>query len=628
MKWIFLLAVLSVDTNAVKPSVPTTDPLSRIGITAATVQDLEFEQNDGELSTELRVDGAPVTLILKKRSVRADGFAVFVTDRLGGLTAAEVPPVSTYSGSVPELPGARVRASFADGMLHAIIFSNARVWVVQPQRDGVSGRSPSSAHVVYDAEDLLVAEAACGATSTVGRVSGSFLAATVPDPADKICELACDSDYEFFLQHGSVESVIREIESIVNGVNAVFGTDETRIQYELTTIIVRTSPGAFVQTEADALLEEFFWIWETPPERDLQGDLAHLFTGKDLDGDVIGNADLDRVCWSNIAGGLSQSTLVSFVGKVALTAHELAHNFSALHCDSETECRIMCSDLGGCGGLVPLAFAPVSAMSIAQYRQTLTCLHDEPITLDLPFVDPFAGPTLDTDLWTYRSGVVVSADASDEPSEPYSVQLNSLGTPYGDDDLRSAAINLDGASVARLSYQVQRSGVLPGGVLCVGYLSSDGTWASLNTLVSDSTSLSGFSRFEHALPQDARHQGFRIRFRVVVSGPDESWYIDDVAVLEEGTVRQDFVRGDCNSDGAVDLADPIASLEYQFARGCLNCLDASDVNDDGAIDIADVIFALSHLFSAGRSPASPFPNLGLDPTPDALGCDSYTPCGA
>jgi len=94
-----------------------------------------------------------------------------------------------------------------------------------------------------------------------------------------------------------------------------------------------------------------------------------------------------------------------------------------------------------------------------------------------------------------------------------------------------------------------------------------------------------------------------------------------------------FIRGDCNGDGQVDIADSPAVSEYLFLGDYVPpCLDACDSNDDGIVSLSDVTFSLRYLFKFGPMipPPGPFPPGGLDPTPDAfgldLGCESGTFC--
>ncbi|HAK97347.1 MAG TPA: hypothetical protein DCM87_20745, partial [Planctomycetes bacterium] len=93
-----------------------------------------------------------------------------------------------------------------------------------------------------------------------------------------------------------------------------------------------------------------------------------------------------------------------------------------------------------------------------------------------------------------------------------------------------------------------------------------------------------------------------------------------VEVAETGTR---FIRADSNTDGSIDIGDAIRTLGYIFSQGTLHCIDAADANDDGNLDIADPIYTLAYIFASGPLPKSPFPDCGIDPTEDSLGCDAY-----
>ncbi len=91
----------------------------------------------------------------------------------------------------------------------------------------------------------------------------------------------------------------------------------------------------------------------------------------------------------------------------------------------------------------------------------------------------------------------------------------------------------------------------------------------------------------------------------------------------------EFVRGDSNADGKIDVADAVATLSYLFAGGSVVCLEACDSNDDGGVDIADAVYVLGYLFGGAPAPAEPFPDCGSDPTAEdpPLGCEEFPPCG-
>jgi hypothetical protein len=86
------------------------------------------------------------------------------------------------------------------------------------------------------------------------------------------------------------------------------------------------------------------------------------------------------------------------------------------------------------------------------------------------------------------------------------------------------------------------------------------------------------------------------------------------------TVVGQFLRGDSNDDGTLNVADAVSTLSYLFSQGPGPCPDAMDANDDGAVDIGDAIYELGFLFSGGPPPPPPFPSAGADPTADPLGC--------
>lgn len=88
-----------------------------------------------------------------------------------------------------------------------------------------------------------------------------------------------------------------------------------------------------------------------------------------------------------------------------------------------------------------------------------------------------------------------------------------------------------------------------------------------------------------------------------------------------------FVRGDVNSDGGVNLGDWIAVLDLLFNGGVADCMSAYDVNDDGAVNLGDAIYGLTYQFGGGVQIPLPFPGCGNDPTPDGLTCDFPTSCG-
>lgn len=100
-------------------------------------------------------------------------------------------------------------------------------------------------------------------------------------------------------------------------------------------------------------------------------------------------------------------------------------------------------------------------------------------------------------------------------------------------------------------------------------------------------------------------------------------------VLDSRFCGRPFLRGDANSDGAVDVSDVAFLLGYLFGPATtVPCPDANDVDDNGEIDLADPLRILAHLFVGG----GPLPDPGAvtcapDPTVDfGYTCQAYDVC--
>src|SRR5687767_10589178 len=79
--------------------------------------------------------------------------------------------------------------------------------------------------------------------------------------------------------------------------------------------------------------------------------------------------------------------------------------------------------------------------------------------------------------------------------------------------------------------------------------------------------------------------------------------------------QSSFRRGDSNTDGALNVSEPIHALSFLFLGGPQPpCLDAADANDDGVLSVSDGPWSLSFLFLDGPPPPAPFQDCGADPT--------------
>lgn len=96
------------------------------------------------------------------------------------------------------------------------------------------------------------------------------------------------------------------------------------------------------------------------------------------------------------------------------------------------------------------------------------------------------------------------------------------------------------------------------------------------------------------------------------------------AVISITPAEDSFIRGNCNGDGDVNIADSSCIFNFLFLSSREpGCIASLDLNSSGDINIADASFLLNFLFLGGRSPSLPYPDCGPSSraTDEELGCE-------
>lgn len=523
---------------AIAPSAHAAGESRLATLAALDLRDGEFTQLDlpADLPAEVVLDftlgGTPATLTLRRHAVRAASFRLLV-DRGGVLTEEPAPAPRTYRGELwrPGSAPARVAASLTDDGLIASVGGPAGiVYGIAPLRQ-VSPAADRSEHVIYRQLDSASPAGLCGNPQQEGAGAPDERGGTPWfGSVHQITEIAFDADVEFYNANGSsVTNTTADIENVLNGVELIYEND-VNTTYALTAVIVRTTePDPYTTTVPGSLLDEFRSVWNAN-HKDIPRDVAHLMTGRNLDGSVIGIAQLGVVCAKTAAYGLSQSRYTTnFTNRIALTAHELGHNWGSPHC-SGSGCFIMCPSLGGCGPVT--LFGDFAKNAINTYKAGIGCLEVNNLPLPIPFADSFAGPTLEKSYWTGNgSNVAVLSDALAEPTAPYSLRLQSSGSAAGSQgQVVSATIALTGQTGATLSYQSEHRGVESGKSLVLEYLSTGLVWTELDRVISNGVDQSAFVPHQSTLPANALHDQFQFRFRVEGTATSDDWFVDDVTI--------------------------------------------------------------------------------------------------
>lgn len=387
-------SILTQFPGSVVADVQATDTFvsNELGLTAHQLEVLSVPGNTRNLMyVPVVVDGGLYTLELRPTTVRTSDFKMLVDDGSGNLVEVAPPTPTTYRGRVVEIPGSVVAASIDDTMTAQVLFNDHHDdgWYIQPLADAIEN-APSDVYVVYHGDASQPIDVHCGgalAHDDAGGFTGIDLDQGAPRGTLITAEIAYDADFQFYQLNGSSQtSTIADIENVQNGINTVYERD-CNITFQITQIIVRTSSGTnpYTSNNSSTLLNQFRSQWLNN-HQSVHRDLAHLMTGRNVDGSVIGIAWLSAVCTNN-GFGLSQSRFTgNFNSRVALTAHEVGHNFSAEHCDGISNCRIMCSGLGGCNGIGLPNFGPTSISSITGYAANRPCLDSGPPANEPPSV--------------------------------------------------------------------------------------------------------------------------------------------------------------------------------------------------------------------------------------------------
>lgn len=546
-------------------------------------------------SVEVPFEGSIVDLDLTALSIRSESFRLFVDHGDGTLvdTPAELP--RTYRGAADE-PGSLVSASLLDDGLHAIVYREDRSeLVIQPA--SVFGLDlPAGTHVIYDSA-AASAEGHCG--NDLYDLPGNPAPEGPPPPSGdggvaggtlELVELGIEADYEFFQRNSSsVATTLNDLELVMNNIDTIYNRD-VNIAYELTTIVIRSdSNDPYTSSTIDGRLNQFVNVWGSSPENEILRDHAHMFSGFNFSGGTIGLAYVGVICNASAYYGVSESRYTSnLTFRTSLTAHELGHNWSSQHCDSNTPCHIMCSSNGGCNGISGsnLKFGNAAQNQIINHRNSRSCLIDLGDSIVPPFLDQFeASPNNQN--WIHQNGVSVNTVGTNEPSGTRSLNLDATsGNLYGDDEIRTNEVVLN-VPQAFVSYYYQHKGVESGESLFVEYQNQGNDWVVIGEHVSDGVDMTDYTFVQIELPSAARYNGVRFRIRVDVNQSNDDWFVDDFSISEgpTSTVEND----ECDSPTAITSNTTVFSTEGATSSGIDDTLSCSS-SSGPAVD-ADIWFS-------------------------------------
>tara|TARA_B100000959_G_scaffold28123_1_gene27044 strand:+ start:7510 stop:11436 length:3927 start_codon:yes stop_codon:yes gene_type:complete len=364
--------------------------------------------------TTLELKGRRVDLVLKRRSLRGEGFILQNTEG----PIEKIPPSRTYFGFVDGLPGATVAASLEPrGLLASVFMPDDSIWRLSPNETYGNGW-----HQIAKAPPIPMEMCGVdGQTWSANSTGPSGRAASVPPPTGgglfvspfpwdwnmRKSRVAFDATYDYWLREGqTVAGVTAGVEYQLAENNLVCSRD-AMVSYELTGIVIRQAQY-YVGTTSGALLDEFRIEWDNN-----QGHIPResAVVLEDYQGDGIAG-----LAWvGTLGGGHAYAGLYWDRGySPGIIAHEIGHNWGCGHID--------CWPWGGsamCGSW--LLYGPGST-DLIQSRASW---------LNLPIIPPYADavrPYADPDWTATDAQADLLVDALDNDYDANMEHIHVSGT--------------------------------------------------------------------------------------------------------------------------------------------------------------------------------------------------------
>ncbi|MCB9853293.1 MAG: hypothetical protein H6819_09380 [Phycisphaerales bacterium] len=363
---------------------------------ALRVSDLSLQQIDNAPTRAERadvvfsLDGQSVTLSVYPHSVRAQDFQVLVDDGKNGLTAIDPGPARTIRGILKEFPEAVVTGSItAAGMDLRIQLPSGKAYGLTAARRYLPSATAAT-YALYDLESSTERDGACGSHFQPG---GGLGAAEEKGPGDCepvgpfIARIGCDTEAPFIATFPGttaekLAAATQWIEDNVNEINAVvYELPPLSTTHVIARIVLRTAANDIYADTAsgNTVLSRLRTEWRTT-QADADAELATLWLGRNLDGNIVGLGSLGGICspsgcWVEKRFGNQRLNLL---------AHEIGHNWGTFHCDQmngtndmctvcTSPCPIMRSILISCSNP---EFSQCSLDEILSRRPAFACIED------------------------------------------------------------------------------------------------------------------------------------------------------------------------------------------------------------------------------------------------------------
>ena len=361
-------------------------------------------------------------LQMSPHDMRSPDYSAQVIDSKGVAHPLPKLEVTTYKGYVKGLADAQARMSLTERGIEGAILTKQGRYFLQPAQT-ISKSASADEFVLYDSADLHKHDGTCGVTladevaaqgENVKPAPTGVIEAEVSGPVNsftpmKIARISTDADGEYVAAFGGAVGANNQILNILSFVEGIYESE-----IGLTFQIVQQNAWAdaasdpYTSTAPSTRLGQFRDHWNTnfPNSGANTRTIAHLFTGVDLDGGVIGIASFGVSCRNaNFSYGLSQQfpfgQAIINAQTMVLTAHEIGHNFGASHTNQVTddtpfdidrpcEGTIMEANVGAGSAFCPFSRSQIAGHATGHSSCLIDTATPPPASQDCP-TTPFAG---------------------------------------------------------------------------------------------------------------------------------------------------------------------------------------------------------------------------------------------
>jgi hypothetical protein len=257
------------------------------------------------------------------------------------------PSLQLYRGRINGVAQSWARIAITDGRFHGMLWDGAELYIIEPLatlRDSLPANSATDADTtaIFRMADVVMkpGAASCGTDTTAASSKGSdaygsLLKELKNSPilmqaagASRRIEISALGDELLMARFGNEAQARAAILQRLNNVDGIFSS---QLGVEIQVPSVDIGDGLSATTAPSSLLDELGDLRKRSPNLYSRG-LTHLFTGRDLDGEMVGIAFVDSLCHREYGAGLSEANGRSSLWTESLiAAHEIGHNFGAVH---------------------------------------------------------------------------------------------------------------------------------------------------------------------------------------------------------------------------------------------------------------------------------------------------------